>query len=203
VGSALPKWFGILFLLTLLSAAMSTLSSQFHTIGSAIGRDVFVELTGRTQNSVLITRMGVGLGLVMAIVLGTMVGDNIIAIATAIFFGLCAAAFLPAFVGGLFSRRMSRSAAIWSIVAGFTANTFWMLFVNAKTAAGVGICMALTGKPILLPTTWSATWAAVDPLFIGLPISATVLLVILAFGKPMDPEYANYVFGGPAPKQQS
>jgi Na+/proline symporter len=26
----MPKWFGLLFLLTLLSAAMSTLSSQFH-----------------------------------------------------------------------------------------------------------------------------------------------------------------------------
>lgn len=41
VRSAMPRWFGIVFLLTLLAAAMSTLASQFHAIGTAIGRDVF------------------------------------------------------------------------------------------------------------------------------------------------------------------
>ena len=41
INSALPKWFGVLFLLTLLSAAMSTLSSQFHTMGTAIGAIFF------------------------------------------------------------------------------------------------------------------------------------------------------------------
>ncbi len=44
IAGALPKWFGVVFLLTLLSAAMSTLSSQFHTMGTAISRDIYQQL---------------------------------------------------------------------------------------------------------------------------------------------------------------
>ena len=41
IASALPQWFGYLFMLVILSAGMSTLSSQFHTIGTSFGRDFF------------------------------------------------------------------------------------------------------------------------------------------------------------------
>ncbi len=200
VASAMPKWFGIVFLLTLLAAAMSTLSSQFHTIGTAIGRDVYVQVTGKTANSVMITRIGVVIGLIVAIILGTILGDNIIAIATAIFFGLCAAAFLPAFVSGLFWRRFSRNAAIASVMAGFVASTFWLVFVNGKTAAGVGLCMALFGKPNLVPAGWSPTWTVVDPLFVALPVSIIVTIVAGFLSKPMDKAYADYCFGGKKPE---
>jgi len=37
ISSAMPEWFTYLFMLTLLSAAMSTLSAQFHVQGAAIG----------------------------------------------------------------------------------------------------------------------------------------------------------------------
>ena len=33
IKGAMPKWFGLIFLVTLLAAAMSTLSSQFHAVG--------------------------------------------------------------------------------------------------------------------------------------------------------------------------
>jgi hypothetical protein len=33
---AMPPWFAILFMLTLMSAAMSTLSSQFHVMGTSL-----------------------------------------------------------------------------------------------------------------------------------------------------------------------
>lgn len=46
VTSAMPPSFGIIFLLTLLAAAISTIASQFHTAGTAIGRDVFEQLLG-------------------------------------------------------------------------------------------------------------------------------------------------------------
>lgn len=134
VKSAMPPWFGVVFLLTLLSAAMSTLSSQFHTIGTALGRDVYGQLRGGAAHGVTVTRLAVGVGLVIAIVLGKMVGDNIIALATAVFFGLCAASFLPAFLGALFWKRMGRTAAAASIATGFLVNTFWLLFINGKTS---------------------------------------------------------------------
>jgi SSS family solute:Na+ symporter len=38
VKNAMPGWFAALFMLTLLSAAMSTLSGQFHAMGTSLGR---------------------------------------------------------------------------------------------------------------------------------------------------------------------
>jgi len=140
------------------------------------------------------------IGLIVAIILGTILGDNIIAVATAIFFGLCAASFLPAVVGSLFWKRVSRTAAIASVVSGFVVSTFWLVFVHGKSAAGVGLCMALFGKPNLVSANWSPTWAVVDPLFIALPVSILVLIVVGLVSKPMDKAYADYCFGGKKPE---
>jgi SSS family solute:Na+ symporter len=201
VDSAFPRWFGVVFLLTLLAAAMSTLSSQFHTMGTAIGRDVVERLTrSEPGRSITITRLGIVVGLIVAVVLGKIVGDNIIALATAIFFGLCAAAFLPAFVGGLFWRRMTRTGAIASIVTGFLVSTLWLLFINGKTAGGVGICNALFDRPNLVPAGWSVTWTVVDPLFVALPISVLVAIAVSLLTRPMDKAYVDYCFGGPKPE---
>ena len=41
---AMPEWFVVLFMLTLLAAAMSTLSALFHTMGSAAGHDLWCHL---------------------------------------------------------------------------------------------------------------------------------------------------------------
>jgi SSS family solute:Na+ symporter len=95
---------------------------------------------------------------------------------------------------------MSTTAAICSVMTGFLVSTFWLVFINGKTAAGIGWCKALFGTPTLVGGNWSPTWAVVDPLFIGLPLSALVAILITYLGKPMDPEYAKYCFGGPPPK---
>lgn len=196
VNSAMPRWFGIIFMLTLLAAAMSTLAGQFHTIGTAIGRDVLQQVTSnKPERSILVTRIGIGIGLIVAIVLGRVLGDNIIALATAIFFGLCAASFLPAFIGGLFSKRITRPAAIASVVSGFAVSLFWLLFVNAKTATGVGLCSKLFHRAVLVPEGWSVTWTVVDPLVIGLPVSAMVVIIVTIFTKPMDESHVAKCFG--------
>jgi len=200
LNSAFPKWFSVLFLLTLLSAAMSTLSSQFHTMGTAIGRDIFEPmLKGNQARSVQITRIGIVIGLVSALVLGKLVRGNIIALATALFFGVCAAAFLPAFMGGLFSRRMNRPAAVASVATGLATSLFWTAFINAKTAGGLGLCKALFGRPSLLPAACSPTWAVVDPILVALPLSALVALVVCRATRPMARSHVAYVFGGPKP----
>lgn len=200
VGSAMPRWFGIVFLLTLLSAAMSTLSSQFHTMGTAIGRDVYEQFAGRhSQRSVLITRIGVVIGIVVAIIAAKLVRGNIIALATAIFFGLCAATFLPTYLLGLFWKRMNRAGAVASMLVGFGVSLFWLLFVNAKTAAGVGICRWLTGQDHLVTGAWSPTWTVVDPLIVALPLSFLVAVLVAWATPPMDKAHVEYCFGGAAP----
>lgn len=196
INSAFPKWFGVLFLMTLLSAAMSTLSSQFHTMGTAIGRDIFEPLLGGdTARSVKITRIGIVIGLVAALILGKLVRGNIIALATAIFFGVCAASFLPSFVGALFWRRMTRTGAAASILTGLLTSTFWMLFINEKTAKGLGICQSLFHQATLLPSSCSPTWTVVDPLIIALPLSALVAILVSLATRPMLEAHVAYVFG--------
>ena len=125
---------------------------------------------------------------------------NIIALATAIFFGLCAASFLPSFVCGLFWRRMTRAAAIWSMVVGFASSMFWLVFINAKTAGGLGMAKALFDKDTLVPAGWSVTWGVVDPLIIALPLSALTAIAVALLTRPMDKAHVDYVFGGPKPK---
>jgi len=202
VNSALPKWFGVLFLLTLLSAAMSTLSSQFHTMGTAIGRDICEPLSrGNSARTVLITRLGIVFGIVIAIVLGKMVRGNIIALATAIFFGICAATFLPAFLAGLFWKRMTRPAALASMLVGFVSSAFWSVCINAKTATGLGICQTLFGKATLVSPAFSPTWNVVDPIIVALPLAFITAVAVTFITKPMPSAHVAYVFGGPKPTQ--
>ena len=201
IRAAMPRWFGIVFLLTLLAAAMSTLSSQFHTIGTAIGRDIFEQSVHQRHStkSILITRLGIVIGIVVSVWMAKTIRGNIIALATAIFFGLCASSFLPAFVGGLFSKRMNASAAIASVLVGFLTSVFWLAFVNGKTAGGLGICKALFGKDNLVPPTWSVTWTVVDPLIVALPLSILTAIIVMRITKPMNTAYVDYCFGGPKP----
>jgi SSS family solute:Na+ symporter len=180
ITTAMPKWFGLIFLLTLLSAAMSTLSSQFHTLGTAAGRDVFERLRGGTKEgtnrTIFIVRTAILIGLVLAVTLGyyaqkEQVFVSFIARATAIFFGLCAAAFLPAFLGGLFSRRVTKAGAIASMVVGAVVTVFWLAFVKMPECTVIG----LVKKSILAD---APNWPYVDSLLIALPLSALTMVVV-------------------------
>ncbi|MDX9979615.1 MAG: sodium:solute symporter family protein [Lentisphaeria bacterium] len=204
IRNAMPKWFGLLFLLTLLSAAMSTLSSQFHTLGTSIGRDVFEQL-GKTKgklDTVRVTRIGIVVGILLATVISYLNpgGGYIIARATAIFFGLCASAFLPTFLATLFWKRATRAGAIASMIVGSIITIFWLLLVKSAEAADLGIVFMITGdKPSIL--AGRANWAALDPLVVALPIALLVLVVVSLLTKPLAKEHVDYCFGGPKVKK--
>ena len=51
ISAAMPIWFAYLFMITLLSAAMSTLSAQFHVQGTALGRDIYETVTNKKGGS--------------------------------------------------------------------------------------------------------------------------------------------------------
>ncbi len=195
LGSAMPKWFGLVFLLTLLAAAMSTLSSQFHAIGTSIGRDVYEQATGQHGKGIGVTRIGIIIGIVIAVIISYLNPGTgyIIARATAIFFGLCASAFLPALLGALFFRRATRSGAIASIVAGFVVTAFWLTFIKETEARALGICKALTGRYALLLD--SPNWPVMDPLVVALPLSLIVLIVVSIFTQPESREHLDRCFG--------
>jgi SSS family solute:Na+ symporter len=186
ITSAMPKWFGIVFLLTLLAAAMSTLSSQFHTLGTSIGRDVYEQVSGRRGKSVGVVRIGIILGLILAVSFSTYArSDYIIARATSIFFGLCASTFLPTFVGGLFFRRATKAGALASMIVGSLVTVFWLVFVKSQEAGAIGLVQKVTGgKTSIL---WNhPNWPVVDQLLIALPLSALALIVVSTFTRPPD-----------------
>jgi solute:Na+ symporter, SSS family len=191
ITTAMPKWFGVVFLLTLLAAAMSTLSSQFHTLGTAVGRDVFEQLIG-TNRTIFIVRVAILLGLLLAVTIGyyakkQQVMVSIIARATAIFFGLCAATFLPAFLGGLIWKRMTKAGAISSMIVGFLASATWLAFVKMPECQVIGLVKqsVLAGRP---------NWPVVDSLLIALPLSLLTAVVVSALTKPPEAAHVSRCF---------
>ncbi|MBE0599132.1 MAG: sodium:solute symporter family protein [Desulfuromonadales bacterium] len=181
ISQAMPQWFTAIFMVTLLSAAMSTLSSQFHTMGTSLGRDLYESALGRRGNSMLINKIGVLVAIILSYLLawGLPVffegGTAIIARGTAIFFGICAAAFLPMYFGALYIRRMTLAGAFAGFATGIAVSLFWILFVHLAESKPLLICRALFGVDSLAA---GSIWAAVDPLVVALPASllATVLL---------------------------
>ena len=193
IRGAMPPWFGLIFLVTLLAAAMSTLSSQFHAVGTSIGRDVYEQVTGRHGHGIGVTRIGIIIGIVVAVLFSYYIRSGyIIARATAIFFGLCASAFLPAFLGGLFWKRMTKAAAIGSMIVGFLVTAFWLLFIKDTEARAIGLCYHWFGKHSLLLD--KPNWYVVDPIVIALPISIVVAIVVSLMTKPPSQEHLDKCF---------
>jgi SSS family solute:Na+ symporter len=188
VNAAMPEWFGYVFMLTLLAAAMSTLSGQFHAIGTSIGRDFYQQALARgrhQERTVPIAKIGILLAFILTVVLAQALGAGIVAIATALFFGMCAAAFLPAFMAALFWPRATRSGAVAGLLTGFCAWAIWTLFFHAKESAALGLSQALFGKPSLVDGT---IWTMVDPIVIALPLSAIVTVVVSLLTRVTDEE---------------
>ena len=181
----LPGWFNTVFMLTLMSAAMSTLSSQYHVVGTSIGRDLFEKSLGIKANSLLVTRLGVVVSILVSAFfayIGNQMKTDIglIAQATSIFFGICAAAFLPAYVGALYLKKLSRKAAITSILTGTIASFVWIFFIHAKNAATIGLCQLVFGKPHVLAETGLVKLAQVDAVIIAVPLSILALVIAAA-----------------------
>ncbi len=193
INAAMPKWFAFIFLFALISAAMSTLSSQFHAMGTAIGRDVFEQIAGKhTQNSLLITRTGIIVMIVISVSLAYVFDKQpaIIARSTAIFFALCASIFLPTYFGGLFWKRMTKKGAIASMVVGTVVTTFWLLFVHFQEAKELGICKMLFGVNTLL----SGKVTFVDAMIVALPLSALTAIIVSLMTKPESPTLIKKCF---------
>jgi SSS family solute:Na+ symporter len=195
-----PEWFGPIFLLTLLAAAMSTLSSQFHTMGAAVSRDIYEGAMRRKGNPLLISRIGLLIGVLFATILAWLtmhldVSLAIIASGTALFFGLCAASFLPAYIGALYWKKLPEIAARIGMVTGFSVGVFWIFFVNKGLASKLQICKLLFDTDSIADKT---VFAMIDPILIALPISFLVTLVAWRVfrGRTPDTELVKRSFEG-------
>lgn len=175
INQAMPSWFVYIFMLALISAGMSTLSSQFHVMGTSIGYD-FIELVRKkNHNPVRTTRIAISVAIVLAVIIGYLLPGGIIARGTAIFFGICAAAFMPAYIAGLYWKKASRKGAEWSILVGFVFSLFCLFFIHQKEASALGFCQAIFNKEMLITRY---PWFIIDPIIFALPVSSITLVVV-------------------------
>ena len=194
INAAMPEWFVYLFMLALLSAGMSTLSSQFHAMGTSLGRD-FIEnvFPHKKFNSMMLSKISIIVAIIISIIIGYKLPGSIIARGTAIFFGVCAAAFLPVYFAALYWKRVTKTAAIWSIVTGLLASAFALAFMHAKESEPLGICQALFGKPTLAT---EFPWMIIDPMVIAMPVSIVVLIAVSLFTQKTSDEHLANCFHG-------
>ena len=184
INSSMPDIVIVLFMLTLLAAAMSTLSSIFHTMGSAAGHDLWIHLKNRkakdnyekisqAKSSMTATKLGTGVMIIVSVLLAFVMPGSIIARATAMFMGICAVSFLPLFTHSLFSKRVSLWGAKASLIVGISSWFLWTVFVHIAESQPLGICRFLTGSDAVLGNPWQV----IDPIVIALPLSIAALAI--------------------------
>ena len=168
-----------LFLVSLISASVSTISALMHTIGAAGGYDVYsAYVSKKTGKETDVKSLGVNRSVTMVMMILVvlycyMMPSDIIAKATSVFMGMTAAALLPAYAHALYSKNPNRKAAFNSVVAGSAVYLFWALFVNKGTSIFLPICKLLTGNQVL----FDGTIMYVDALVVALPVSVIVMAI--------------------------
>ncbi len=85
------------------------------------------------------------------------------------------------YIGALYCKKLTKAAAVSSMLAGFTSAALWMMFVHSKESSVLKICNALFGKATLAPA--GTMWAVVDPICISLTLSTVVIIVVQLLSK--------------------
>jgi SSS family solute:Na+ symporter len=185
IDTAMPEWLVVIFVLALLAAAMSTMSSLFHVMGTAAGHDIWVHLrrskffpaglrgSDEDASKLRVNKIGTFVMIAASLGLAFIMPGDIIARSTAMFMGLCAAAFLPAYTVAVFSKNPSRLGAMASLVTGGVAWALWTVFVHKAESSVLRVSEIITGNPSVL----GFPWEVVDSLFIALPLSIVAMIV--------------------------
>ncbi|KAA6332146.1 sodium:solute symporter [termite gut metagenome] len=174
INNATPAWFSMLFMLCILSASMSTLSSQFHTMGASVGSDIYSTYKQSSPSRLTsIIRLGILVSILVSYVICYMLPNDIIARGTSLFMGICAAAFLPAYFCALYWKRATRQGALASFWTGLIVGLFTLVFLHQKEAAALGICKLFFGRNVLVETY---PFPVIDPIIFALPLSIIAII---------------------------
>src|SRR5574344_413777 len=177
---AMPQWFSAIFMLCILSASMSTLSSQFHTMGSALGSDIVGAYRQNGSKHSRIIRLGVLISIIVSYVICYMLPEDIIARGTSLFMGLCAVAFLPTYFCALYWKRVTRRGTIASLITGTVAMLFCLVFIHEKESSAFGICNAIFGRDTMID---KYPFQLIDPILYALPLSIIAIIVVSLMDK--------------------
>ncbi|MGZ4924320.1 MAG: sodium/proline symporter [Halobacteriota archaeon] len=186
INSLFPSWFVFLFLFAILSASMSTASSLFHVSGSAVGRDLYDKAWKRGlagKKSMSVTKIATVVVIAATLVLSLYPPDAVAYLCT-FAYGAIAATFLAPFVATLYWKRATRNGIIASMVGGLAATLLWYTFVYSKTAS------------VITHTNVAPTLGLLDPLFIGIPVSFVLVIIVSLMTKQLEEEHVARAFNG-------
>ena len=182
------------FVLSLLCAAISTISALLHTIGAAGGHDIYSIFKSRKiqkdedHHSLSVNRIVTAIVMVLVVVYCYLMPNDIIAKATSLFMGITAAALLPLMTYGLFAKVPKSLVAIASMSVGTISYLFWALFINKGSSIFLPVCKWLTGNAVLFP---NSSLVNVDALIISLPLSALTLALAYAWMRWVTPRLSK------------
>jgi SSS family solute:Na+ symporter len=188
-----PPWLVALFLVTLMAAAISTNSGQFHALGTSLSRDFFEQalLRGRSvAETTIVTRIGIVFGIFTTVILGFILPEGVVAVATAFFFSLCGATFIPSYLFALYWRRATPAAAKASMLTGLVVSLVWMLFFHDNESRSIGLCKLM----FKCDTLAGLPWSMIDPQVIALPLAFFVFVIVAAFSQPVSQETLRRAF---------
>lgn len=188
-----PPWFVALFLVAMMSTAMGMVSGQFHALGTSLSRDFFEQglLRGRSvAETTIVTRIGIVFGILITLILGLLLPEGSVAVATVFFFSLCGATFIPTYVCALYWKRATKAGAQASLLTGFLVSLVWTLFFHGEGSQAVGLCRLLFGRTNLAGLPWSV----IDSQIIALPLSALVFVVVSLISRPVRQETIDRAF---------
>lgn len=182
ISHVMPEWFMTVFMLCILSASMSTLSAQFHTMAAAAGSDiygVFVSEEKRKTRMTVVIRLAVLLSILVSFVICYILGEGndspIIAISTSLFMGVCASSFLPSYFCSLYWKKVTKQGAYASMWVGIIATILCLFFIHAKEATALGLCKALFGTDVLIT---DGMLKFVDPIIFAFPLACITIVVV-------------------------
>ena len=147
------------------------------------GVDIFPKLGHRKNaNSTMGVRIGVLCSILVSYIICYTLSAGVIARGTALFMGICAATYLPAYFCSLFWKKATKEGALASLWTGALASLFAMLFLHKAEAGAVGLCNMLSGRDVLIDIY---PWFAIDPILFALPLStvAMVLTSLITYKK--------------------
>lgn len=129
-----------------------------------------------------INRMAALVAVLLSMGCAFILPESIIAKATAFFFGLCSAAFLPMFILSIIWKGMTKAAAVASMLGGFAVSFFLLMFLHTPASKPLGICKALFGVDTLLsgyaPGSTGFNMQFLDPNIVAMPLAFLIAFLV-------------------------
>lgn len=189
VKQILPSWFQYIFLITVLAAAISTLTSLFHVFGTVLSNDI----VGKARKNLLLTKISVAIGIFITMIISFVLPTNIVAIATSLFFSTVGGILLPLIICALFVKIVTKTAIKATTIVLFIITIFHLFFIHRVEAVGIGLSNLIFNKPNILI---NSILQYVDIIFINLPLSFFLIVTLTILTRPYDYEFISYCFEG-------